>query len=61
LPTINRSIVVYAGGNRSEVAADAARQLVDLGYENVTWLAGGIGAWLYLGLPVERGGIRAAE
>jgi molybdopterin/thiamine biosynthesis adenylyltransferase/rhodanese-related sulfurtransferase len=50
-PYRDRSVVLYcAHGNRSLRLANA---LSDLGYANVTSLAGGIVAWDQAGLPVE--------
>src|SRR5262249_17301813 len=40
--------------DRGRQSALAARQLQDLGYENVWNLYGGITAWLADGMPVER-------
>ncbi len=51
LPDKGERIVVHcAAGVRSAVAA---YQLQQLGYTNVTSMAGGFGAWRELGLPVE--------
>jgi adenylyltransferase/sulfurtransferase len=48
-PDRRRPIVLYcAGGARSALAA---RSLEELGYENVSSLAGGFGAWKNAGLP----------
>ncbi len=48
-PDRERPIVVYcAGGVRSALAA---RDLQELGYENVSSMAGGFGAWKNAGLP----------
>src|SRR5918912_3622368 len=48
-PERSRPIVLYcAGGARSALAA---RSLEELGYENVSSLAGGFGAWKNAGLP----------
>jgi adenylyltransferase/sulfurtransferase len=48
-PDRSRPIVLYcAGGARSALAA---RSLEELGYENVSSLAGGFGAWKNAGLP----------
>jgi molybdopterin/thiamine biosynthesis adenylyltransferase/rhodanese-related sulfurtransferase len=50
-PEKSREIVVYcAGGTRS---AFAARTLQDLGYTNVSSMAGGFGRWKEQGLPFE--------
>ncbi|HET8771378.1 MAG TPA: rhodanese-like domain-containing protein [Gemmatimonadaceae bacterium] len=44
-------LVVYcAGGNRSALAADTLQQM---GYTNVASMAGGWGAWVSAGGPVE--------
>jgi rhodanese-related sulfurtransferase len=45
------NLVVYcAGGNRSALAADTLQQM---GYSNVASMAGGWGAWMATGGPVE--------
>lgn len=50
-PERAREVVVYcAGGNRS---AFAARTLLDMGYSDVKSMAGGFGAWIQAGLPVD--------
>ncbi len=54
LPAANENkkiILVCASGARSGVAA---RQLANIGYENVANLAGGIGAWHRAGGPMGR-------
>lgn len=44
-------LVIYcAGGNRSALAADTLQQM---GYTNVSSMAGGWGAWISSGGPVE--------
>ncbi len=51
VPDRSRELVVYcAGGSRS---AFAAKSLSDLGYENVSSLAGGFTDWKRSGFPVE--------
>ena len=45
------TIVIYcARGNRSALAADTLQQM---GYENVSSMADGFGAWIAIGGPVE--------
>jgi rhodanese-related sulfurtransferase len=45
------NLVIYcASGNRSALAADTLQQM---GYSNVSSLAGGWNAWAYAGGPVE--------
>lgn len=52
VPERDREIVLYcAGGTRSALAA---RSLADLGYKNVTSMAGGFTAWKRAGLDFER-------
>lgn len=52
VPDRNREIVLYcAGGNRS---AFAARSLEELGYTNVSSLAGGFGAWKKSGFAIDK-------
>ncbi len=54
LPAIaekKRIFIVCASGARSGVAA---RQMAQLGYENVANLSGGLGAWVRAGGPVQR-------
>ncbi len=51
VPGKQGEVFVYcAGGTRS---AFAARTLLDLGYSNVTSIAGGFGKWKEAGFPVE--------
>lgn len=52
-------IIVYcAGGTRSALGA---RSLAELGYSNVTSMAGGFRAWKNAGLPFERPRVLSAE
>ena len=47
----DQRVVVYcARGNRSALAADTLQQM---GYENVSSMADGFGAWIAIGGPVE--------
>ena len=49
VPDHSRPVIVYcAGGTRSALAA---RSLADLGYTNVTSMAGGFGRWKEAGFP----------
>ncbi len=54
-------IVVYGSSGRSMDAANAAKKLVDNGYEDVHVLEGGISAWRGAGLPLEGEGTGAAD
>jgi rhodanese-related sulfurtransferase len=52
VPQKNAKIVLYCGsGARSALAADS---LMKMGYSNVYWLTGGLGAYKAAGLPVEK-------
>lgn len=54
VPDVSTSVVLYcASGNRSAFAAESLQKM---GYAHVTSLAGGMGAWLKAGRPVERAG-----
>ena len=49
---VSTPVVLYcASGNRSAFAAESLQKM---GYANVASLAGGFGAWLKAGRPVER-------
>ncbi|HET7678268.1 MAG TPA: rhodanese-like domain-containing protein [Candidatus Limnocylindrales bacterium] len=49
----DRPVVAYcASGYRSSVAASLLKQA---GFEDVTWLSGGVPAWRAAGFPVEKG------
>ncbi|MGH7260238.1 MAG: rhodanese-like domain-containing protein [Nitrospiraceae bacterium] len=53
IPDQRADIVLYCGGGfRSALAAESLRQM---GYTNVTSMAGGIRAWREAGYPLERG------
>jgi molybdopterin/thiamine biosynthesis adenylyltransferase/rhodanese-related sulfurtransferase len=59
--TMNRdeSIVLYcAGGNRSALAA---RDLIAMGYSNVSSMIGGIKGWKEAGLRIQTGGLLSEE
>lgn len=50
VPDPNKEIILYcAGGNRSALSAKA---LIDMGYKNVSSMAGGYGKWQHEGFPV---------
>ncbi|KAJ3180151.1 hypothetical protein HDU85_004154 [Gaertneriomyces sp. JEL0708] len=50
VPDLYDEVILYcAGGNRSIVAADTLKKM---GYQNVSSLAGGIGAWKKAGQPL---------
>jgi sulfur-carrier protein adenylyltransferase/sulfurtransferase len=52
VPDRSAEVVLYcAGGNRSALAA---KSLKELGYTNVSSLAGGYGAWTRAGLPFDK-------
>jgi molybdopterin/thiamine biosynthesis adenylyltransferase/rhodanese-related sulfurtransferase len=52
VPDRSAEVVLYcAGGNRSALAAKA---LAELGYTNVSSLAGGFGAWKRAGLAIDK-------
>ncbi len=53
IPDQGADIVLYCGGGfRSALAAESLRQM---GYTNVTSMAGGIRAWREAGYPLEQG------
>jgi len=47
-------VLVYCTKGPGARSLFAARTLMDMGYENVDVLAGGMNAWAEAGLPVER-------
>ena len=47
-------VLVYCTEGPGARSLFAARTLMDMGYENVDVLAGGLNAWAEAGLPVER-------
>ena len=47
-------VLVYCTKGPGARSLFAARTLMDMGYENVDVLAGGLNAWAEAGLPVER-------
>jgi len=55
----DESIVLYcAGGNRSALAA---RDLIAMGYDNVSSMIGGIKGWKDAGLKIQTGGLLSEE
>ncbi len=53
IPDTGEEVVLYCGGgHRSALAADALQRM---GYTNVWSMAGGIGEWFQIGLPLDRG------
>lgn len=54
LPRDRPIATICASGYRSSVAASLLQQA---GFDDVTWVAAGLGAWRAAGLPVERGGL----
>ncbi len=56
IPEQGADIVLYCGGGfRSALAAESLRQM---GYCNVTSMAGGIRAWREAGYPLEQGNVK---
>jgi rhodanese-related sulfurtransferase len=51
IPRDREVLLICRSGNRS---GSAQRQLLQLGYEQVTNVSGGMDAWARAGLPVER-------
>jgi sulfur-carrier protein adenylyltransferase/sulfurtransferase len=59
VPDRSKEVILYcAGGTRSALAA---RALKDLGYENVSSMAGGFGRWKESGFPIEMPRALSAE
>ena len=56
IPDQRADIVLYCGGGfRSALAAESLQQM---GYHNVTSMAGGIRAWREAGYPLEQGSVK---
>jgi rhodanese-related sulfurtransferase len=55
IPSKDTEVVTYCAGPKCHASADAARELMALGYTNVRHYAGGKQEWTGAGLPVERG------
>jgi len=59
VPDRGQEVILYcAGGTRSALAA---RSLQDLGYTNVTSMAGGFGKWKEAGFPIQMPAALSAE
>jgi rhodanese-related sulfurtransferase len=54
IPNKNTEVVTYCAGPTCHASADAARELIALGYTNVRHYAGGKQDWTSAGMPVER-------
>jgi rhodanese-related sulfurtransferase len=59
LPDKRAEIVVYCMNERCESSRQEARELEEMGYENVLHYAGGKQGWIKARLPVESGRHRA--
>jgi rhodanese-related sulfurtransferase len=55
VPGKQTEIVTYCASATCHASADAARELISLGYTNVRHYAGGKQDWMAAHLPVERG------
>lgn len=59
VPDTNKEVIIYcAGGNRSALSA---KTLQDMGYTNVSSMAGGFGDWQHEGYPVAQKKTLTAE
>lgn len=54
LPDKRVEVITYCAGPTCHASADAARELMKLGYTHVRHYAGGKADWMFAGLPVER-------
>jgi rhodanese-related sulfurtransferase len=54
LPDKQTEVITYCASRTCHASADAARELIKLGYTNVRHYAGGKADWRFAGLPVER-------
>lgn len=54
LPDKRVEVITYCASTTCHASADAARELLRLGYTNVRHYAGGKADWVFAGLPVER-------
>jgi rhodanese-related sulfurtransferase len=54
LPDKQAEVITYCASSTCHASADAARELMKLGYRNVRHYAGGKADWTFAGLPVER-------
>lgn len=55
LPNKGAEIVVYCMSTLCSASGEEARELTEMGYENVLHYAGGKRDWMRAGLPVEGG------
>ena len=54
LPDKQTEVITYCASRTCHASADAARELIKLGYTNVRHYAGGKADWTFAGLPIER-------
>lgn len=54
LPDKQVEVITYCASRTCHASADAARELMKLGYTNVRHYAGGKAEWTFAGLPLER-------
>lgn len=54
LPDKQAEVITYCASRTCHASADAARELIKLGYTNVRHYAGGKADWTFAGLPIER-------
>jgi rhodanese-related sulfurtransferase len=54
LPDKQAEVITYCASRTCHASADAARELIKLGYTNVRHYAGGKADWTFAGLPMER-------
>ena len=54
LPDKQVEVITYCASQTCHASADAARELIKLGYTNVRHYAGGKSDWTFAGLPIER-------
>lgn len=54
LPDKQTEVITYCASRTCHASADAARELIKLGYANVRHYAGGKADWRFAGLPIER-------
>ena len=54
LPDKGIEVITYCASPTCHASADAARELMKLGYTHVRHYAGGKADWMFAGLPIER-------